>query len=516
MKYINLLLGIASLLGMASCQTDETPFYDEHTVKMAFKMGYHPLDTYYRLTLDGDAYTTTDFPWGDYNDRTEGYAYVPLSSLRPDSTQTSVLHIYPLDNKGHDMGEPSEFTLNLKPDTAFTFVHAVNDQPRLRNDEDFYDVQITRKFVPYRYGNYAEHGITFNGEKLDLRYTNGNNGKITLYKKRDNTGTLKFYANNTHNGQYSDYVYFPETEPALGEIDNFSFSEEQTTLTYIQPLGGEVQWFTKDEDYVILNPSVTQLGSYDDQIKFMYFYRGEPLQDGIANYAVKDWTTGEAVVKSYRLENSTDTVDVKEVFRGTLAAKDFSFIWDGTKMISMEYKGEDPTDQQSVFFSVSALWDGAKQDDKCDIELWLCSRDADRQYHDVKLVKSFQNVSAGSYSDPVQIHLRGDVFPEDIYDKAMADGKFVMRDADRVYNPDYYKLNLYLKLKVYKPGTKEDLFPSLSDSQRHKDMTNVFSKSFPRTDSYRAYVFPPKFTFKLGYLQQGVYGLSSPLQFGSW
>lgn len=509
MKYINLLLGIASLLGMASCQTDETPFYDEHTVKMAFKMGYHPLDTYYRLTLDGDAYTTTDYTWGDDDDRREGYAYVPLSSLRPDSTQTSVLRIYPMDNKGHDIGNPSEFTLNLKPDTAFTFVHAVNDQPRQKNDEDFFDVTISCEFVPYRYGINARHGITFNGEKLNLRQ------QVTFYKKRDNTGTLKFYANNNHNGQYSDMIYFPETEPAVGEIDNFSFNENQTTLTYIQPLGGEVQWFTKKEDYVIINPMVTTLGN-DDQTEFLFYYRGEPLQEASDNYAVKDWTSGEVVVKSYRVENYTDTVDVKEQFRGTLDADKLDFLWDGQTLSTKEYKGEDPTDQQSVFFRVGASWMGSTSADKCDIEFWLCSKDASGVYHQNKLVKSLQNVSAGSFSDPVQIHLKGDVFPEDVWDKAMADGKLNLFDESYQPTPEAEKCNIYLRLNVYKPGTKEDMYPNQGESDRYMDMTMNFSESFPATEDYLGILFPPKFTFKLGYLEQGPWRLSSNVVLGSW
>lgn len=420
--------------------------------------------------------------------------------------------VQPLNNRGEDTGIATEFTLNLKPDTAFTFVHAVNDQPRLQNKEDFFNVTIKCKFVPFRFGSNANHGITFNGEKLDL---NTFYGKVTFYKKLANTGTLKFYANNTHGGVYGDMVYFPEKEPALAEIDNFTFSEDQKRLTYIQPLGGELQWFTKDDDYLKLRPNTTKITG-DENTKFLYYYNGEPLQENNDNYAVKEWTTGEVVVKTYRLENYSDTVDVKEQYRGTLAYDKLQFYWDGEKVFTGEWTGADPTDRQSVFFRFGADWLVGDPVDAYDIDFYLCSMDAKGVYHQNKLVKSLKNVKAGSISDPVEIHLKGDVFPQDVWDKAVAAGKLNMVDENYQQLPEMERCNIYLHLTVYKAGTREEMFTNLGDSERYIDMTQTFSSSFVNTEDYLGILFPPAFTFKCAYLMQGQWRLSSNVQVGSW
>lgn len=510
----SLRLAFAALLlvgSLTACQTDETAFYgDEESVTMNFTLGYHPLDTDFKIYIDGVEFKS-------------GQIYMPLSSMQPDSTQEARITIQPIDTHGYNTGTPSEFTLDLKPDTAFTVIYAVNDQPRIMsadNADNFFNVSPYCMFFPAKYKDSQNStlGITFNDEKLNMI----NGMPVTFYKGRQNTGTLKFYHNpirkiEGHYGGGSDLAaYYPETEEPLGVIDNYTFTEDQnnTALYYFMPLGGDVQWFTDDNvaQCLKIRPDLRFItsASMDYQNGYRLYYNGELLMDFSQNggdiYAVKGkgYETGEAMIEYYHVNfdnemGTVDTVDVKEVYRGELAYDKFNFIFDGTVAPNI-YQGADPADRQSAFVRLGAanLYDENYNEytGNVDLELWTMFRNDDWIYEPVQMLAQVKNIALDTYSDPVEINVK-DVFPADELAKLETQGQLEMYDPNTwEETEDGRKMSVSLQVRAFKPGTREELEVNINSAL---DMGS-FPGLMTYTDDYLSLLPPIQFADKCYYL----------------
>ena len=514
---------------LTGCQTEETPFYDEPSVKMTLALGYRPAGVFYKMYIDGRPYTSNDYPF-DVGGKNHSDAYFPLSVLDADSTKRCILTVQAIDRYGNPIKDPVEFPITVKKDTAYTIVHAVGDQPRLKtadNADSFFDVSLQKSWMPLDYGNNI--GITFNEEKFNADLY----APATFYKENDNTYDVKFYTTARIGGN-GGFDFNPDKQEPIATVASHKFTPEVTQLQYFMPLGGEMTLGPSEDvenakaECLYIKPQIYNLSS-DNFNGYEYIYHGKKLEPS-GNYAAKGqgYEDGELSVRGIIQKQvqgesgwNTDTTYV-DIFKGNVKYNEMDVVWDGTAGKLNEWEFEDPASNQSAFFRVSAAQATGGNYKAYDIELWLCSYEPN-DYSFTKperMVKRIENIKPGAWSEPIELHVKGDFMPQDIYDKASAAGKLdmyaVTEAGEYIDNEDYMKCTMGLMLKVFEHGTSNQLFTNVKPFDLPTSQESPFQTDYDDTGSAWI-VMPPKgFEYKGYYLQESQYNFQVVNKQGRW
>ena len=480
---------LAALLG--ACQTEEEiGFYDQPYVNAQIKFLYKPVDYKCEVSFEGNTYRLTSVSGQDD-------IAIPLASLDADTTRRAPLVVQPLDREERPNGDPSILMTTLKADTTIQILKPVNDTVQFYDTERHFTVPLSCKFIPYRYGgNYNNHGITINGDKLPEFVSNG----IYFTQGNEKDKTIAFYERDPEKAAVTQYD--PETQEPIAVIEHYDF-EEGKPLEYIHPLGGVPTLYTGEDQF----PKVKFEMQYrQGNTNYFFFWKGEPVDWAQDLYvADEEWLNGEVAVS--RSIQGGDTVEVyrEEV---TLANGEIFSLNDfGDATLSgNEYTGEDPDNQECTFIRYTlpaeystgshfdqelGQWVDEKYTGNYDIKVAVASIDVwTGEFMNRKVIHEIKDMPGGTWCEPFQIRLRGDIIPEDLYDNYANTGEpFIMFDSDWNYVEEFYRITGYLIFEVYQAGTDIRCY---SDNYSNIDVFNgaLTMDLIPYNEEYTGFYLP--------------------------
>ena len=443
---------LAALFG--ACQVeDEMEFYDQPYVNAEIRFLYKPVDYKCEVIFEGNTYRLAETSG-------QNSIAVPLASLDADTTRRAPLIVQPLNREERPEGEPSVLMTTLKADTVLQILKPVNDTVQFYDAEKHFTVPLSCKFIPLGYGgNYNNHGITINGDKLPEFVNNG----IYFTRGNEKDKTIAFYERDPEKAAVSQYD--PETQEPLSIIEHYDF-EEGKALEYIHPLGGVPVLYTGEDQFP---KAKFEMQYRQGDTEYFFFWNGEPVSRYSDFYVTnEEWLNGEVVVN--RSVSKGDTV---EVYRENLSLQNgevFSLNDFGDATLSgNEYTGEDPDNQECAFIRYTlpaeyvtgshydeelGEWVDEKYTGNYDIKVVVATLDRNWEMTIRETIHEIKDMAGGTWCEPFQLRLRGDIIPEDLYDKYANTGEpFFMYDADWNFVDEYYRIKGYLIFEVYQAGT---------------------------------------------------------------
>ena len=455
LTYIILLsFSLAALFG--ACQTEEEiGFYDQPYVNASIQFLYKPSGYKCEMVFEGNTFRIVD-----ENGSAEDIA-VPLASLDADTTRRAPLLVQPLDREERPNGDPSILMTTLKADTNIQILKPVNDTVQFYDEAKHFTVPLSYKFIPFRYGgNYGTHGITISGDKLPAIVNRG----IYFTRGNEKDKTIAFYERDPQKATANQYD--PETQEPLSVIEHYDF-EEGKPLEYIHPLGGVPTIYTGEDQF----PKVKiEIQYRQDNADYFFFWKGEPIDWRYDLYVTnEEWLSGELAVSRSILGG--DTV---EVYRENLSLQNgenyvLNDFGDNT-LSGNEYTGENPDNRECVFIRYtlpaeystgshfdqeSGQWVDEVYTGNYDIRVVVAAMDMmTGEYMDRKLIHEIKDMPGSTWCEPFQVRIRGDVFPEDLYDKYTESGEALLEwDADWMPTEESLRVRSYLIFEVYQAGT---------------------------------------------------------------
>ncbi len=511
---------LAALLG--ACQTEEEiGFYDQPYVNAQIKFLYKPVDYKCEVSFEGNTYRLTSVSGQDD-------IAIPLASLDADTTRRAPLVVQPLDREERPNGDPSILMTTLKADTTIQILKPVNDTVQFYDTERHFTVPLSCKFIPYRYGgNYNNHGITINGDKLPEFVNNG----IYFTRGNEKDKTIAFYERDPEKAAVTQYD--PETQEPIAVIEHYDF-EEGKPLEYIHPLGGVPTLYTGEDQFP--KASIEVKWTQNDA-KYIFEFQGEPVKWGASTpfyVANEEMLSGELVCK--RSIQEGDTVEYYRehvTFKNgeNLVLNDFG---DGTLSNNEEYTGEDPDDRQSMFIRINlpaecvagghfdeetGQWVDDVYTGNYDIKIYTAHNcwmgyESDKR----KLIAELKDVAGGTaFTDPVQIHLRGDVFAPDVWDSYVESGEvfyqFTPDWSDEA--PDFHEVCNAVVLEIFMAGTDTRVFESASRPLNMLD-GQAFAVNMVLSDDQAGMYLPCDFVYKCYYIQVNRWNANVMMSQGEW
>lgn len=501
-----LLIFLFTTIVMSACQEESEDFFYHYYDQVSVKMDFQP--KYY--CYNGEFRGSTFRLGGDYREMP-----VAIDSLffDGDGYARGRMSLQAADREFLPLGKVFTFDVKLTADTTLFFRQAVDDDCRMIAARDVEEALDGTRYVKVNLESvYSPDNVVFTYVLGGNVYDIGNTRYLWFNSEKMKT-TVKFY---NYNDSYPLDTTVYRSELTLTDYD---FSDGKP-LRVIRPLGSPIELY-KDENadqYTTLKASIKY--NEDQDAKFYYTYGGDVLSSS-ANRIRADNLDG--TLKVHRIkqiedgsqEYENDTVVIYSESRQFQPGEQIEFLYMGGEVTYNEYMGDDPDDRASFFVRLAAGEDvfETKSKGPYDIKIYLTT---DGSIDGLQPVKEFKNLNMNQFSEPFQLHFRGDIIPADIYDKAVAEGQLPIYDADWNETEEVGQCRLKLVVRTYEAGTDKLCFNNRNEAMDLGGYGTFLEEPFEWNEDWTAWLFPQKLNVKCIWIKQSEYRPSTINTQGNW